>query len=146
MRHYPPPVLIYYFSHQVTNASGQTVEFQVSPVFDKDYNAVPDSFRVSVLRRRLSAVSFKLNCIDQINFNYYVSFKVHFVAHVPPLGLATYTVEETSSANSLSSVSLYNFVGDVSVEYVLLHFLSQGQSGRKSFKEDVFKSVSLSLQ
>lgn len=42
--------------------------------------------------------------------------KVHFVSSIPPLGLATYTIEEQSSAESHSSVSLYHFVGDVMME------------------------------
>jgi hypothetical protein len=45
------------------------------------------------------------------------------MARIPPLGLATYTIEETSSASSLSTVSLYHFVGDVTVEYVVFSFL-----------------------
>jgi hypothetical protein len=52
------------------------------------------------------------------------SFKVHFVARIPPLGLATYTIEESSSASSLSSVFLYHFVGDVSVEYVIFFLIT----------------------
>ena len=48
------------------------------------------------------------------------------MARIPPLGLATYTIEESSTANSLSSVDLYQFVGDVAIEYVLFTCFSVG--------------------
>lgn len=37
------------FFNQVTNASGHLVKYQVSPVFDNDFNPVPDSYRVSTV-------------------------------------------------------------------------------------------------
>ncbi|XP_028402374.1 alpha-mannosidase 2-like [Dendronephthya gigantea] len=79
-------ILVSTLKIKVTNATGHTISFQVSPVFDNDFKPVPNSYRV------------------------------HFVANIPPLGLATYTIEETSSVNSLSSVYLYHHVGDVNLD------------------------------
>lgn len=37
------------YFHKVTNGTGQTIAFQVSPAFDSDFKPVPNNYRVGKL-------------------------------------------------------------------------------------------------